>query len=118
MKPQACARVIYWRAKPGQLDAYSAYLQAYVEPVDEEARRQGALRRFMTLVDARPDAPWSHMRLFVFDSHEDRSNMLTALAAAAATFTPDPAQRAQRASHAATLRDRVGEADFDLLASD
>lgn len=116
MTPQPCARAIYWRAKPGQMDAYSAYLQHHVEPVDEEARRRGALRSFMTLVDPRPDAPWSHMRLFVFDSHDARSSMLTALAAAAAAVTPDPAARAERAAYAATLRDRVGEADFDLLA--
>ena len=118
MKPQPCARVIYWRAKPGQSDAYSDYQRRHVEPVDEEARRQGALRRFMTLVDPTPGAPWSHMRLFVFDSHGDRSTMLTALATAAATITPDPAERAQRASLAATLRERVGEADFDLLMPD
>ena len=118
MKPQPCARVIYWRAKPGQLEAYSAYLREQVEPVDEEAHRQGALRRFMTLVDPTPGAPWSHMRLFTFDSHVDRSNMLTALATAAAVLTPDPALRAQRAAHATTLRDRVSEADFDLLAPD
>jgi hypothetical protein len=37
------------------------------------------------------------------------------LAADANTVTPDPQQRAERAVHAATLRDRVGEADFDLL---
>ncbi len=114
MTSQACARAIYWRAKPGQLDAYSAYLDQHVEPVDEEARRQGALRSFMTLVDRTPDAPWTHMRLFIFDSYQSRSSMLTALAAAANTVTPDPQQRAERAVHAATLRDRVGEADFDL----
>jgi hypothetical protein len=118
MTKQPCARAIYWRAKPGQLQAYSAYLQAHVEPVDEEASRQGTLRSFMTLVDATPGAPWSHMRLFVFDSHEERSNMLSALSAASATVTPDPAERAERAAHAATLRDRVGEADFDLLTPD
>ena len=39
MTSQACARAIYWRAKPGQLDAYSAYLNQHVEPVDEEACR-------------------------------------------------------------------------------
>ena len=53
------------------------------------------------------------MRLFVFDNYQSRSSMLTALAAAANTVTPDPQQRAERAIHAATLRDRVGEADFD-----
>ena len=95
------------------MDAYSAYLNQHVEPVDEEARRQGALRSFMTLVDRTPDAPWTHMRLFVFDNYQGRSSMLTALAAAA--NTGDPQQRAERAVYAATLRDRVGEADFDML---
>ena len=37
-----------------------------------------------------------------------------ALADAAAVLTPDPKQRSARAAHAATLRDKVGEADFDL----
>lgn len=114
MTTQACARAIYWRAKPGQLDAYSAYLHQNVEPVDEEARRQGVLRSFMTLIDRTPGAPWTHMRLFVLDSYQSRSSMLAALAAAAAAVTPDPKQRAERAAHAAALRDRVGEADFDL----
>ena len=114
MPSQSCARAIYWRAKPGQLDAYSAYLHQHVEPVDEEARRQGVLRSFMTLVDRRPDAPWTHMRLFVFDSYQSRNSMITALVAAAATVTPDPEHRAARAVLAATLRDRVGQADFDL----
>ena len=50
MTSQACARAIYWRAKPGQLDAYSAYLDQHVEPIDEEARRQGALRSFIEVV--------------------------------------------------------------------
>jgi hypothetical protein len=80
--------------------------------------RPGALRCFMTLVDPTPDAPWRHMRLFVFDRHGDRGTMLTALVATAATISPDSAERAQRAGHAATLRGRVGEADFDLLTTD
>ena len=42
-------------------------------------------------------------------------HLLAALADAAAVLTPDPKQRAARAAHAATLRDKVGQADFDLL---
>ncbi len=113
---QACARAIYWRAKPGQLAAYSAYLHSQVEPIDAEARARGSLTNFMTLVDATPDAPWTHMRLFVFESHAQRANMVATLAEAAAALMPDAEQRRTRAALAATLRDKVGESDFDMLA--
>jgi hypothetical protein len=110
-----CARAIYWRAKPGLLDAYSDYLRQEVEPIDHMAQSQGALVSFSTLVDTAPDAAWTHMRLFMFCSHEQRDQMGAALARAAQSITPDPMQRAARAARAATLRERVGEADFDQL---
>ena len=34
------ARAIYWRAKPGQLQAYNDYLHEFVEPVDHAAQRK------------------------------------------------------------------------------
>ncbi len=112
---RSCARAIYWRAKPGQLDAYSSYLRQHVEPIDQAAQLQGALTSFTTLVDATADAPWTHMRLFMFSSHAQREDMVAALARIAASLTPDPEQRSARATLAATLRERVGQADFDLL---
>ena len=115
MTDTPCARAIYWRAKPGQLDAYSAYLRQEVEPIDHAAQREGAVASFQTLVDANPGAPWTHMRLFSFKSHAQREHMVQALARAAAEHTPDPAARALRAERAAALRERVGQADFDLL---
>ena len=115
MTVSPCARAIYWRANAGQLDAYSAYLRQEVEPIDHAAQLSGALTSFTTLVDPSPGAPWTHMRLFLFASHAQRDGMLAALAHAAASITPDAQARSQRAARAAGLRERVGEADFDLL---
>ncbi len=110
-----CARAIYWRAKPGQFAAYTDYLREVVEPIDHLARQRGDLQSFSTLVDAGAGAPWTHMRLFIFESPDQRANMVAALGQAALALTPDADKRAARAAHAATLRDRVGEADYDVL---
>ena len=115
MGSSRCARAIYWRAKPGQLEAYSQYVRTHVEPIDHEAQLRGSLVSHTTLIDRTSDAPWTHMRLFVFHDAAQRANMVAALAEASAALMPDAKQRAARAAHAATLRDRVGEADFDLL---
>jgi hypothetical protein len=110
-----CARIIYWRARPGQLDAYSRYLHAYVEPIDEAARVAGVLRSYATWIDSTPGAPWTHMRLFVFDDVAQRDVMKDGLARIAAQLMPDATQRAQRAALAETLRDKAGEQDLDSL---
>ena len=115
MASSRCARVIYWCAKPGQFEAYTNYLRDIVEPIDHEGLRRGALLGFTTLVDASPGAPWTHMRLFTFESPAQRAGMVAALAQAAAALTPDAGERAARAAHVATLRERIGEADFGML---
>ncbi len=115
MDAKKYARVIYWRAKPGQFEAYSEYLQTHVEPIDHEALQRGSLISFTTLVDASPDAAWTHMRLFVFANEHQRANMVEALGRANASINPDAAVRAARAAHAATLRDKVSESDLDVL---
>ena len=116
MDTKQCARAIYWRANPGQFDAYSNYVKTQVEPIDHEAQLRGALISHTTLVDRSPDAPWTHMRLFIFHDAEQRANMATALAEASVALMRNAAQRAARTAHAATLRDKVGESDFDVLA--
>ena len=115
MNEKKYARGIYWRARPGQLETYSEYLKTHVEPIDHEALQRGALISFFTLVDASPGAAWTHMRIFVFANQQQRSDMVDALGQANAALNPDPAVRAARVAHAATLRDKVGESDFDLL---
>lgn len=111
----ACAKAIYWKARPEQFDRYTEYLRQEVEPIDHEAQRRGILSRFCTLVDRRPDAPWTHMRLFEFSDRAQRDALVPALATVAAALTPDAQARERRARLAATLRDKVDEADFDLL---
>ena len=114
--PPEYARVIYWRALPGQLEVYSAYLHEHVEPIDAAALQAGVLRAYSTWVDRTPGAPWTHMRVFVFDSPAARANMKAALAAVAARLVPDATVRAERAALAATLRELVREQDLDGLA--
>lgn len=97
------------------LEAYSRYLQQYVEAIDERALQQGHLLTHATWVDTTPNAEWTHMRVFEFKSDAQREAMKTALAQAAAELTPDASERAQRAQLAESLRDKVREQDFDLL---
>lgn len=111
-----CAKAIYWKALPGRFDAYTSYLRDEVEPIDHEALRRGVLMRFCTLVDRRPDAPWTHMRLFEFSSTPQRDALVPALAAIVAELTPDAETRAARTRRANSLREKVSEADFELLA--
>ncbi len=115
MTASTCAKVFYWRAKPGQFDAYSDYLRAEVEPIDHAALERGVLTRFSTLMDARTDAPWTHMRIFEFADAAQRSRMQEGLGAIMQEMLPDGDDRAARALRASGLRDKVGENDLDLL---
>jgi hypothetical protein len=115
MSDTRCAKLIYWKARPGQFERYTEYLRSQVEPIDHEAQKRGVLVRFSTLVDPRDDAPWSHMRVFEFANTAQRDALVQGLTAASEALTPDAQVRAQRTSLAATLRDRVGETDLDLL---
>jgi hypothetical protein len=115
MTTPTCARVIYWRARPGQFDAYTEYLRTEVEPIDHAARQQGVLTRFATLIDRRADAPWTHMRVFEFADAAQRERLHAGLAAVMQALLPDAQARAARAQRASGLRDKVDEVDMDLL---
>src|SRR5207302_10221059 len=53
--------VFYWRAKPGQLDAYNEYIRTVGEPIDEEARRTGAFEDVHTVLPAPgTTTDWTH----------------------------------------------------------
>ncbi|HQZ05240.1 MAG: hypothetical protein KBF63_10715 [Rhodoferax sp.] len=115
MTTPTCAKVIYWRARPGQFDAYTDYLRNEVEPIDHAAQREGVLARFATLIDRRADAPWTHMRIFEFADTAQRDRLQEGLGAIMSAMLPDGQARAQRAQRASALRDKVGEVDMDLL---
>ena len=89
MSTSTCAKVIYWRARPGQFDAYTEYLRTEVEPIDHAAQQQGVLTRFATLVDRRADAPWTHMRIFEFADAAQRERLHAGLAAVMQALLPD-----------------------------
>src|SRR3954451_14919217 len=55
----------FWRAKPGQADAYGDYIRRNAEPIDENARRGGAFEEVRTVTPAPGvTADWTHLRIF------------------------------------------------------
>lgn len=60
--------VYYWRARPGKLAEYAAYIRNVAEPIDEEARKAGVFVEVRTYTPAvttgAPGADWTHMRVF------------------------------------------------------
>jgi hypothetical protein len=102
------AQVFYWRAKPGMLDAYNRYIRDVAEPIDAEARRQGAFVRVTTFQSLDTLSAWTHMRVFVLRDSTQLAGLGAALDAAGVRLEPDSLKRRVRGEYAATLRDRVG----------
>jgi len=102
------AQVFYWRAKPGMLEAYNRYIREVAEPIDAEARKQGAFISVTTLQASDSLSPWTHMRIFVVRDSAQLLSLGTALDAAGTRLEPDSVKRRMRGEYAATLRDRVG----------
>ena len=107
--------VYFWKAKPGKLEEYNKYIREFAEPIDEEARRGGAFLSVTTYVSNRPDAPWTHMRVFLLKDRAQLQGLSAALDAAKLRFHPDEAQRAQKDAYAATLRDFVSQEEVEIL---
>src|SRR2546428_13703735 len=76
--------VYFWKAKPGKLEEYNKYIREFAEPIDEEARRGGALPPVPTYASHRPDAPPAHTRVFLFRDPAHPPWFSAALAAAEA----------------------------------
>lgn len=111
----ALARVYYWKARPGKLAEYTRYITEVAEPIDREAQRQGAFLSVTTLVSRDTTVPWTHMRVFVLRDSAQLQALGAALDAAGARLEPDSARRRIRGEYSATLRDRVGDATFEVL---
>ena len=109
------AQVYYWRAKPGMLDAYSAYIREVAQPIDEDARQHGAFIRVMTYQSRDTLSPWTHMRIFWLRDSAQLASLGAALNAAGARIEPDSAKRRARSEYAATLRDAAGSAVLEII---
>lgn len=109
------ARVYYWKAKAGKLEEYNDYIRTTAEPIDEEARRQGAFLSVMTYVQRDESAPWTHMRVFLLRDRAQFDALPQALDAAGTRLEPDSLKRRMRGQYSATLRDRVGEDTLEIL---
>jgi hypothetical protein len=111
-----CAKVILFAASPGKTAEYGEYLRSTVEPIDHRAVEEGALVDMLTLVnDSDPSQPWTHLRVFLFESEAKRASIKETFARVAAEIEPDAAKRAQRKAEGESLRRLLGELDVKLL---
>ncbi len=98
----------YWRARPGQVEAYTDYIKRTAEPIDEDARRAGAFDEVHTVTPAPGvTADWTHLRIFRVKSLAAADALAAALDAATARVVPDEARRKANSERSATLRDFV-----------
>jgi len=98
----------YWRAKPGQLDAYSAYIRTTAEPIDEDARRHGAFEEVRTVMPAPgTTVDWTHLRVFRLKDAAAAEALAAGLDAATARIVPEEATRKANSERSAALRDFV-----------
>ena len=100
--------VFYWRARPGQLDAYNEYIRTVAEPIDEAARRTGAFEEVHTVLPAPgTTTDWTHLRMFRLKDAAAAEALQPALDAAKLRVVPDESRRKANDARAATLRDLV-----------
>lgn len=109
------AQVYYWKARPGMLDAYNRYIVEVAEPIDAEAKKQGAFVSVTTYQTRDTLSPWTHMRVFLLRDSAQLRGLSAALDAAGRKLEPDSVRRRQRGDYSVTLRDRVGSAVLDIV---
>jgi hypothetical protein len=109
------AQIYYIKAKTGKLDEYNRYILEVAAPIDEEAKKSGAFLSLTTLISNKPDAPWTHMRVFALRDRAQLQNLSRLLDEAKLRLEPDADKRKKRDEYAATLRDFVGEEVMSIL---
>ena len=98
----------YWRAKPGQAEAYGNYIKTVAEPIDENARRAGVFEEVRTVTPAPgTTADWTHLRIFRLKNAAAAEALGAGLDAATARVVPDEAQRKANSERSAGMRDLV-----------
>jgi hypothetical protein len=109
------AKVYYWRAKPGMLAAYNAYIRDVAQRIDDDARQHGAFIGVTTYQSNDTLSPWTHMRVFLLRDSAQLASLGAALDAAGVRMEPDSAKRRARSDYAATLRDAAGNAVLAII---
>ena len=98
----------YWRAKPGQTEAYNDYIKRTAEPIDADARRAGAFEEVRTVTPGPGvTTEWTHLRIFRVKDLAAADALGAALDAATARVVPDEATRKANSERSAALRDFV-----------
>jgi hypothetical protein len=98
----------YWKARPGQINAYNEYIKKVAEPIDEDARRAGVFDEVRTVLPAAgTTTDWTHLRIFRLKNAEAAEALGAGLDAATARVVPDEAQRKANSERSAGMRDLV-----------
>ena len=98
----------YWRAKPGQLDAYNQYIKTVAELIDEDARKAGVFEEVRTVNPAPgTTTDWTHLRIFRLKDAAAEKALAAGLDAATLRIVPDEARRKANSERSAGMRDLV-----------
>src|SRR5713226_326798 len=98
----------YWRARPGQIDAYNQYIRTVAEPIDEDARRAGVFEEVRTVTRAPGiTTDWTHLRIFRLKNLAAVDALAGGLDAATARVVPEESKRKANSERATGLRDLV-----------
>ena len=98
----------YWRARPGKIDEYNAYIKSVAEAIDESARRAGVFEEVRTVTPAPGTAAdWTHLRIFRLKNAAAEQALAAGLDAATLRVVPDEATRKANSERSAGLRDLV-----------
>jgi hypothetical protein len=98
----------YWRARPGKIDDYNAYIKNTAEAIDEDARRAGTFEEVRTVTPAPGTVvDWTHLRIFRLKNAAAEQALAAGLDAATLRIVPDEATRTANSERSAGLRDLV-----------
>jgi hypothetical protein len=101
----------YWRARPGRVEEYNAYIKGTAERIDEDARQAGVFIEVATvLATPNPDGTkpdWTHLRIFKLKNLAAVDGLAPGLDAATLRVVPDEGQRKANSARSGELRDLV-----------
>ena len=86
MQKSIYLKVLLFQAQATQLEAYETYIENVVEPIDQMAVQQGCMVGMQTVKneDTQQEANWSHARVLIFNSEQQRKEVKQVFAKVAA----------------------------------